>query len=558
MSRLSARIALILGLTALALAGGCSEGNVGPKECVRTTDCPVGYYCGNNKTCTFDCLKPSDCPGGTCGPIGKCVGGTPDASPDALAPDGAVDSGTKPEQPKGDLAKVDVQPKPDQAKPDSGKVDAAKTDGPKTDAPKTDAPTDAPKTDGPKTDAPKTDAPKTDGPKTDAPKTDAPKTDAPPACGASIGAPCTQSGGQCGAGTCVLTSATAGFCTCPCAPDDPQTPLVNEDSCPNLAQNVCGSVVYSNGQQQNICLRTCQPKLGASDCGAPLACEPSSGWQFGLYSKAVCAFSGCKGNADCPVLTATVCSVVAANCATGTCLSFAGGDEGRCALPGSCDLTSGLCAPHSLGNAAAKVGDPCKADTDCAGNMICQLEFDKAKYQKKGGVACSSGDECCSGACNNTCTAAPCPLLYRNGYCTVPGCAHASLTAYACPAGSACNRLYAGGQCQRTCKLDTASDCRGVTGDYLGDYECRSWDGLIMDGQQIASAPVCDYGPMLPCSTLASSGVSCSDLGNYPTNNTKMSCRTLDNKTTSSLYDPQGYCLDDTSSGTQTRANPLP
>ena len=44
---------------------------------------------------------------------------------------------------------------------------------------------------------------------------------------------------------------------------------------------------------------------------------------------------------------------------------------GICVKPGKCDLTSNLCAPHSLGKPTAKIGDPCKDDTECAGNMVC-------------------------------------------------------------------------------------------------------------------------------------------------------------------------------------------
>lgn len=77
----------------------------------------------------------------------------------------------------------------------------------------------------------------------------------PPSCDKSVvGKVCTSSGsvggGECGdpavtGALCLLTdevSATEnrGVCTCPCAADDPQTPLVNEDSCPDLSATVCG------------------------------------------------------------------------------------------------------------------------------------------------------------------------------------------------------------------------------------------------------------------------------------------------------------------------------
>lgn len=382
-------------------------------------------------------------------------------------------------------------------------------------------------------------------------------------CAAVIGNPCTSGGAECGSqATCLVTaSGNKGVCTCACTPDDPLTPLVDEDDCPGSGTQ-CGDVLLSSGAQANYCFKACSPKLNANDCQGGLACDPGSGAAVGLYGLSVCAFYGCLTGADCPVVTATACNTASpTSCAAGEqCLAaVSGSTDGYCAKPGSCELVSGLCGPHSLGKSTAKVGDPCTDDTQCAGTMRCLMQIDWSTYRKKGGQSCQDDTECCSGACQlGSCTAGLCTVDFRNGYCTVEGCAFAAtLTSAACPTGSTCNILYGGGMCQKTCSLSVASGCRGQTNDLLGDYECRSWDNLTLGGKQIAAAPVCDFGPRVDCAIFgASSTLDCTDLGDA-TNSTKMTCRGLDNSARSNAHDPTGFCLDDTASGTQLRS-PLP
>jgi hypothetical protein len=397
---------------------------------------------------------------------------------------------------------------------------------------------------------------------------------------AAIGRPCTDKGQECGAtATCLLTSATGGFCTCECTVDDPQTPLVNEDNCPNLAKNACAKIELTGGTTKNFCLQTCEPKFGANDCQGKLSCDPRSGASFGFFDKAVCALIGCAKDEDCPVVTATKCDGCGAdgkncdppkqlNCPTGQlCITFSGGDEGRCIMPGSCDTVSGLCKDHTKGKATAKVGDACKDDTECAGNMKCLSESDMAKDgYKKGGETCTKGDECCSNTCTaGKCTNSPCPVLYRNGYCSITGCQFAkTLTTKACPADAACLALYSGGMCFKTCDMTKAGDCRNNPNDYLGDYECLGWQNLTF-GSGIPAVtpakPVCMTGVGIGCDFFkGSSTLDCGALGadgTGKTNPTNMSCRTLDNKPTTDKYDAMGYCLDDTASGTKIRS-PLP
>lgn len=518
---------------ALALAAAsCSEGGSSSLSCKKDTECPKGMYCGANSRCATDCLAPKDCPTGmTCSDKGKCVTARDQGS------DAVTDT-----RPGGDLPSgKDVTPWVDQS--------PAKDVKPWVDQPKL-------------VDLPKGDLPKGDLPiKPDLKKPDLGKQDGTPVtgCAGIIGKVCTSAGGQCGtAGSCLLTSSTAGICTCTCTTDDPATPLVNEDNCPDLSKNICGKVVLTGGTTQNYCLRKCNPKIGSNDCAAGIACDPASGSYVGLWQHTVCLFPGCTKDADCPVITSTICDTATTPCATGqTCVALASTTTaGRCAKAGKCDLVSGLCGVHALGKATAKVGDPCKDDTECAGNMTCAFEMDMAKVgAKKGGVACTKNSECCSDSCSMTCATGLCTVNNRNGYCVISGCQFPTLTPFACPAGSTCNILYLAGRCQKTCALAQKSDCRGNAADYFGDYECRAWDNLTLGGVPIAASPVCDFGTSVPCNLLGTT-LDCTDLGDS-TNSTKMGCRTLDNKVTANIHDPTGFCFDDTASGTQIRS-PLP
>lgn len=369
---------------------------------------------------------------------------------------------------------------------------------------------------------------------------------------ALVGKPCTMNGGECGGWmTCILTSEELGFCTCECTPDNEGTPLANEDSCPDLAKHRCATVELTSGSV-SLCLRTCNPKLGANDCQSPLACKPEAGASFGLWEDTACVFKGCSSNADCPVLTGAACSVAKKDCPSpARCLSFDGGDEGRCALDGKCDLKSGLCTDHAHGKPGAKIGDPCKGDMDCGGNMSCTAEYDETVYLKGAGQACADDADCCSGTCGNGACAAgdPCRLQYRNGYCTMAGCSFAkTLTSRACPGGSSCNTLYAGGTCQLSCDLTKPETCRGYSMDKKGDYECRAWQNL-----GLATTPVCDYGLTMHCSAFEepTGMLSCANLGVDKTgmnNVTKMVCRSPEG-TVLGNWDPTGYCYDNTSSG---------
>ncbi|MBK8482709.1 MAG: hypothetical protein IPL40_16350, partial [Proteobacteria bacterium] len=202
------------------------------------------------------------------------------------------------------------------------------------------------------------------------------------------------------------------------------------------------------------------------DCVTPISCQPASVVQT-PRDVAICLSLGCSSDRDCLVTTAEACQVGASTCGAGAeCLpERAGSATGICARSGLCDAVSGLCAPRQAAGsfaAGARVGDPCDADVACGAAMFCALEVDVAAELKAGGEGCARGSECCSGKCLPTgrCGAGHCGTFGRNGYCTIEGCAFASLSDYACPPGSACNGLYPAGWCQRTCDPREPDDCR--------------------------------------------------------------------------------------------------
>jgi hypothetical protein len=526
----------LVALGALALAG-CSEGQT-QSGCKTDPDCPDHTYCAANGKCASQCTTGAQCTSGQCSERGRCL--VFDSGGDATKLDAKGDGKATDGKP------IDLGPGKDNKQIDKLAVDHAKLDT----KPVVDV---KPWPDVSKPDLLKTDTKKADG-------------TSPTTCTQIIGKACTASGGECGTvGTCLLTSTNNGICTCSCTVDDPATPLVNEDSCPDLSKNICGSVEMSSGAIQSYCFHKCQPKIGASDCSAGIACDPVAGAYAGIWDKAICFFPGCTKDADCPVTTSTTCNTTTPSCPTGqACLALVStSTQGRCAKPGTCDLVSGLCAAHSLGKATAQIGDPCKDDTECAGNMTCQIELDMATLgAKKQGGTCTSDSDCCSGVCSSagTCTKGLCMVKNRNGYCTIQGCIFAStLTQSACPSGSLCNIFYTAGLCQKACTMATASSCRGNAADLFGDYECRAWNNLTLGGTPVTTAPVCDFGPSMTCNTLQASLLDCTTVGDYSSssNPTQMGCRTLDNKTTTDLYDPTGLCLDTTSSGTVYRS-PLP
>ena len=356
-----------------------------------------------------------------------------------------------------------------------------------------------------------------------APDTLAP--DLPPApdigpSGPNVGAVCTQPSDCTGGTSCLLSLGGVNICTiAACTQDNPATASIDEDSCPNLAKNICAALPLASGSTQNYCVQRCQPRAASNDCPAQLACDPAAGGLVDDTTIGVCTTKACKADIDCPVFTAKSCtSATGAGCSAAageTCIALSSGD--RCAVAGHCNTVSGMCEGHSKGKAGAKVGDACAADVDCGNDQICLRE-----------------------SVSGTTTS------WRGGYCTIFSCMHATLVPkFACPSGSVCNRRYGvvNGVCMRSCTIKTASTCRGRTGDFFGDYDCYGWDGFMLDGKAVTTTPVCDMP--VPCDYYSG---GCPPLGLTP-NSTNMSCRDLKNVAKTNPADPTGYCLDNTMAG---------
>jgi hypothetical protein len=356
------------------------------------------------------------------------------------------------------------------------------------------------------------------------PRLDGPQvTDGPQPCSSKIGTACSSASSCCPGLACVTIYTGARVCAPSCTPDDPLTPLVNEDSCKfNYA---CADVAQGGGQY--VCLLRCSPTLGKNVCESGIACDPQTNQMtFGL-DKAFCASPACTKNADCPVRLSKSCQVGAGGGCSGLPpTAFCAPDvpgatfgPGHCALPGSCELKSGLCAPHGQGKPTATVGDPCKQDSDCGSAMVCLMEQTDATGR----------------------------VVQRNGYCAVDGCAFAStLIQRACPSNATCNLLYPGGRCFRKCDHQIAKGCRGHGPDKLGDYECYGWNNLSVGGQAITTSSSCEPA-IYTCDFFGGSGLDCSVLG-LQNNPTKMRCRNPQTGATLPAGSAGGVCMDDTES----------
>ena len=320
---------------------------------------------------------------------------------------------------------------------------------------------------------------------------------------------------------CLNISKTKGAsaCSAKCTPDDYKTPLINEDSCPK--NFTCSRITMSDQTVKYYCLKDCIPSDTKNPCpkSGKTACRPYSSNAVSP-GKAVCRYSACTVDKDCPVWAVTTCST------DGDCASVGKGAfclSSTCALPGKCLTAAGLCGSHpGVGTKTAKVGDPCKSDLDCSESGYCIRESNK--YTGALGVA------------------------YRNGYCAQRDCMFAkTMPSFKCPTGSHCNMRYYGGYCFKSCKLSDTKGCRGQ--DKGGDYECYDWSSWNMGGVKITAGPTCQNASSRTCDTV-NSKVYCASLASDSKNPTKMNCR--DRYTGAVLSDPKskkGVCLDDTASG---------
>jgi len=349
---------------------------------------------------------------------------------------------------------------------------------------------------------------------------DATKPDRSQAVG-NMGKGCTKSSDCTGAADrCLTMSKTKGASVCSkyCTLDNSKTPLVNEDDCPKGF--VCSAIKMTDGTTKNYCFEKCSPSLTKNPCPASskLSCSPAS-TRYASPGQAVCFYSACTANKECPVWDSTTCTI-------DTECSKLGKDafcqSGNCARPGNC-AAGGICGPHKLGKATAKVGDPCKGDKDCPNNGRCVIESNSY-----------------TGAIGTS---------FRNGYCVVRYCSWpTALKEFSCPTGSACNILYYGGYCFKSCNPGKASHCRNNSTDNGGDYECYDWSTWTYKGIKIVKEPICQDASTRTCASVNSSN-ACAAIGDK-TNSQKMRCRDrYTGKDRANSKDPYGVCLDNTASG---------
>jgi hypothetical protein len=320
------------------------------------------------------------------------------------------------------------------------------------------------------------------------------------------------------ANACLIISSTkgSGICTQGCTPDDTSTPLINEDTCPK--NWTCAGIEMTSGKKSYYCLQECTPSFTKNPCAASskVACWPSSN-RYARPKGAVCFYSACTSDKDCPVYSDKTCTD-SSECTSVASDAFC--DDGTCARPGNC-TAGGICGKHTgVGKATAKVGDPCKSDLDCPETGICLEESSSST----GSIG----------------------VAYRNGYCVIRYCMWPSdLKEFACPAGTVCNNLFYGGYCFKGCQLNDTKGCRGHAADKGGDYECYDWTNWTTSGTKVATAPLCQNATTTTCDN-----TTCSSLGDS-TNSTNMSCRDrYTGAKKSNAKDPKGICQDDTASGT--------
>lgn len=192
-----ARPALALALLALV---GCDDERW---RCQTSTECPPGQECTSS---------------GKCWPMQPDMGlgdlGRPDLSVvDLLWREGSVPEARVDQAPPSDAA-------PDQPGPSDGALDQH---------PLPDLPLDLYPLEGA-----------------------VPWPDLPaPSCLQKIGVPCSGPSTCGGSLVCHTPASGASYCTCDCLPDDPTTPLINEDSCPFLTLFVCKS---ASSTGQHLCV----------------------------------------------------------------------------------------------------------------------------------------------------------------------------------------------------------------------------------------------------------------------------------------------------------------
>jgi len=91
---------------------------------------------------------------------------------------------------------------------------------------------------------------------------------------------------------------------CQCTPDNPQTSVINEDSCPRRARQRLRTVQLSDGSEEGFCFKICQPTLAATPAASRW---PATALASVTVRRSVCLTFGCEADKDCPLTTGKIC-----------------------------------------------------------------------------------------------------------------------------------------------------------------------------------------------------------------------------------------------------------
>ena len=335
--------------------------------------------------------------------------------------------------------------------------------------------------------------------------------------------------------------APGGICTRPCTFATYDVPV---DGC-NMDGVVCMDISHltedpvDDEAGYGLCLEKCVPVSTGTPCRADyIACDPEA-WSFEAQF-ATCLLPKCQGDGDCPVAAGPPCDGDD-DCDTAEG-EYCAGDT--CHFDGSCDTTSGLCSWS--GNPAGELGDPCATTADCPDNSLCFLpqdDTDKTAYAN--GFCTRLGCKAANTAATNG-SGSPDPAIQIQFGCGMLGTCHAGHPF--------------GGRCYRRCDPSNGQSffrCRqGVwDGDVLdanGDWDCYDQHQF---GYPIFAEGNSNIYPVAPQAFCEGNVAGCgadmtsADCATYYADNSILQLGMACRDPATGEIDPQGYCLDDTTSG---------
>ncbi len=344
--------------------------------------------------------------------------------------------------------------------------------------------------------------------------------------------------------------APGGICTRRCTFATYDVPV---DGC-NMDGVVCMDISHLTADTADddegfgLCVEKCVPVSTGTPCKADyIACDPQA-WSFEAQF-ATCLLPKCQDDEDCVVDSGPECTGDT-DCLTGNgeyCST-----DGMCVFEATCNTVSGLCS--WIGLAGSEIGDPCTSSWDCPDNSLCFLP-DTDAYGK---------------------------TIYANGTCVRLGCKAANTSAtnesgspdpainahYGCGMLGTCHAGYSfGGMCYRRCDPaheQAAFRCRQGTweGDVLdadGDYDCYDMHQFAYPIYAEGNATMYAVAPLPFCTAVSADiGAKCgsgedqmtpAECATYYADNSLLQLGMACRDPQTGEIDPEGYCLDNTTSG---------